>query len=497
MVNIKEVFRKLRNNELSGNKSNDLNLLDDLMDAIKSKDGFVLGSFTFTEHSIGSHKDANIERKFWPENYPHLFYGLSIDDDQFKAKATEAFNILKTNKLFISTLIHQLDDKRAKRVELIHRYQAENCLPLIHDETCLNNCNCKIHSEDWVLKNTLTNLPNSFPQVEHNKIANSYVKTVESYFPNNRNHLIVYCPFFVPDGKPPGNFFGVFECIDKCHEILDFLSDLQLAGTLVFSRKAIDAKLENIMTEVNRLRGVLEPIQEMTYAINNLEGVVNTNSLALGDEEYKQLRKARLLSWGSACHTVAKWDDQCKDEFNTWLQGQKSVFSKLKGRLGDERYRKYFSEVENVLNNNVNKLQKDQLQKAGFIIKYVLQGTCPCEWAGVSEKRAIETAKDEISPLNFILAIEALGTYCNVSSDKDKVNIDVSVPCKDDSKEGLQKLLDAINDKKMKDVCSLYKGNTSSAIALLAKAAYEEEKGAAISDGKLKARYVYFTKEYE
>lgn len=463
-LDIGKVFAGLRDNELKNN-TDDLNLLGEVENVIKHRDDFILGSFIY------SHRDSN-KIGFWPDNDPPLFYGNNSSiNGEFVDNATETFNTLREKELFLSTYLHEMDSKRAKRVELVHKDDVQECLAHLHFGSCGGACDDHWH-EDWAIKNTLKNLYEIFNKQEIQDKIKIYSEIITGYFPSPKNnYLIVYCPFLVPDGKPPGNFFGIFECTNRCADILALLGNIQLAGTLIFSRMAVDAKQNKIKREVGRLRELYGQIVEAGHVIGNLEAIINPNTLIAGDEPWKKLRETFTSFFEDKMnHDVSSWNEETIPKFGDVIVSSKTDFGQLKSMIGNELYNRCFATVDTVFGHARAGYNNVDVKKAGFILKAACRnGQCPTSWMGHQEDNKHIALRGSISPLSFIMALH--NSNVKPSFNENSCEINISVPSIPDM--GDLNLLETAIKSKMEGTkgIAFYDGHTSSKIAVLACAA--------------------------
>lgn len=235
-------YEALRTVFLGGHQeSTDNKLLIELSKNISSRDDFVLGAFVAWKRP-----DDKTPEGLVLENDEVLFFSTVVDD-AFKARAKKTLATIKSKNLFVSALLHKKGKERSKKVDIVHRCQPP-CPP--------------VNDGKWYCNNSLENLAAEFSEQPEKDIASEYMKVLEGsapyhgegYFPDpNKSYLVIYCPFLVPDGKPPGNFFGIYECVgEKQAGLLAHLAAIQHAGTMIYARRAMESKMGEILEHGRR-----------------------------------------------------------------------------------------------------------------------------------------------------------------------------------------------------------------------------------------------------
>jgi len=487
-LDIKQVFATLRRNELAG-QTDDLELLDALRSAIATREEFILGSFVYSEPgSDASH--------FWPRSSPPLFYHNSYSNDvNFTEKAKATFDILTSKNLFLSAMLHELDEKRAKRVELIHSDDATTCFSEGHESGCSSEFSND--SAAWAINSTLGKLPHLFRDDASKASASAYSAEICGYFPNQDSYLIVYCPFLVPDGKPPGNFFGVFRCQKRCSQLLEFLSDIQLAGTLIFSRMAVDAKLEKLNLEVKKLHEYHDAIHGLGAVLGRIETIVNPTYLLAGVGTLSAMRLNDFLALDTPHHNVDSWTKDICLEFVGLLKSKKQEFLKLRRELPEGLYGKLFGGVQGILDDN-GELESTTVKDVGRIIKSIFkEEACPLVWISNAEKHgeAIKLSGG-VTALGFMLGLRALETdEKNIFIRRTKIDgsvlLEISVLANDEGEDGLNALCGLVRAKATNDAFKLHDRHTATALALLWRAS------GLVKDPEMDGNVVKFSYSYK
>lgn len=239
----REAYEELRNIFLVNTENEtDAKLLTALSKKIATREHFVLGAFVAWERPGD---DAPIGIPLTGGEV--LFFGDV--SNEFKDQAKKTLGVIVANKLFISGLLHKQDDNtRSKQVDIVHR--------------CTPPCAISGTSNNWYCNNLLANLCGTFKTELEKGIAEQYRKVVEGispyadhgYFPEkDKSYIIIYCPFLVIDGRPPGNYFGVYECVSADQtDLLDHLAAIQHAGTLIYARRAIESKAREILEHATK-----------------------------------------------------------------------------------------------------------------------------------------------------------------------------------------------------------------------------------------------------
>lgn len=234
----KNAFEALRKVFLeNGGKNPDADLLTALAEKIATRNGFVLGAFVAWERP-----DDAAPKGIPLTNGDVLFFHSSCDDS-FKKQAKVTLGIIVIEKLYVSGLLHKQKSIRSKQVDIVHRCPSgDTCAPIADTPN------------DWYCNNQLKNLTSIFNELSEKEIAKRYITVVEGYFPKkDAPYIIVYCPFLVPDGKPPGNYFGVYECSGADQkDLLDHLAAIQHSGTMIYARRAMESKAEEILKHGKR-----------------------------------------------------------------------------------------------------------------------------------------------------------------------------------------------------------------------------------------------------
>ena len=245
---IETTFNALRQHFVSTASApfDDAALLKELVDKIKKHNLFVTGAFVVWEDSR-----ADAPKAINLNNGSKLFFSSSASTD-FIAKAKNTLAILEREQLFVSRLLHNQNHQRSKQIDLIHSCHVESCFR--RDFTSIASCGSNVDDEQWYCVNLLCELSEVFDKETDKETAKKYRTYIQGYFPDsNEKYTIAYCPFLVPDGKPPGNYFGVYKCNGNCKDdLLPHLSEIQHAGTLIYARRAIKNATNEIVAHGRR-----------------------------------------------------------------------------------------------------------------------------------------------------------------------------------------------------------------------------------------------------
>lgn len=476
-LNVRGMFEKIHNQLLAGglvNEAEELSLLKDIENELKERDDFVLGSFIYWK------RDGN--KAFWPPSDPPLFYSNTYSSDtNFTDKAGGTYSDLVKNSLFLSELIHGENQIRAMQIEMVHRTSKSKCMSDGHESSCSAQCN---HDSKRAIVRHLDKLEDLFTVETKQANAKKYAEKIVGYFPDEANYLIVYCPFLVPNGKPPGSFFGVFKCKEECKSLLPLLTDIQLAGTLIFSRMAVDSKLERIRQEVDKLRGFHDSVKQLGSILSNIEVVMNPNYLLAG---VATLADMKLGTFFDNNHDVNNWSDDIAIQFINLIKSEKDNFDKLQKDLPAEVFERCFGKVQMLLSKQT--MDTQGIKNAGYIIKCIFKdNTCPLCWVNKSSpcNQAIKfKLNSDVSGLGFVLALNALGANAPIQIEQNNLKILITVSASEEGQEGLNSLLEEAKRKVTEAGLKLHDGHTSTALALLAKGNADCLDTAKVSEGQL------------
>ena len=509
-LDVRGLFEKIHRQLLDGqfDETKELGLLQDAKTALMNHPNFVLGSFVYWR------RDG--KKDFWPIGSPlgspPIFYSPAYQSNTtFTGRVTAAYNKLSEYQtssgkgLFLSELIHEESQVKALHIEMVHNND-NSCKDEIHAHSCDDRCG---HESKRAIVRRLEQLQELFPDNgTKKKYAKAYAAIIvgdtdSGYFPDTGNYLIAYCPFLVPNGKPPGSFFGVFKCEGKCKKLLPLLTDIQLAGTLIFSRMAVDAQAHRLKDEVEKLRKLYGEIMQVGNIIGNLELIMNPDALIAGTQEWEKIRNYVVNHFtdnldANGCHTVKDWEatPQCLVRFIDKIKECNTAFAILKEKLGDELYTNYFSDVEILFTGGDEATAK----RAAHIIKCLAKGkSCPLVWffPSVSLIHGIEINSTR-SPLSFAIAlsicVKKRWVEMLLSDDYKKIEITIRVPKdKSDPKARLENLKEAIIKKIKEPVVgiALYSGSNSSLIALLHVALCSDQSLPTVQNGCLESKLTY------
>lgn len=472
---VTQVFNGLRDHFVSQKKElNDLILLNSLVNQIKARNDFVLGAFLSWESA-----DANEPTAINISGDEVLFFP-DTTGDEFKKTAKKTLADIKKDQLFVSLLLHKQNNKRSRQIDLIHSCDVKTC----SNKGQAHSGACAANSEDeWYGMSLLCELPNEFSSnTKDQTSAEKYASTVTAYFPKPENrYVIVYCPFLVPDGKPPGNFFGIYECNGSCSDdLLSHLSAIQHAGTLIYARRAITnalgSKFALLEKPLNELRSLREQMANVSGAISQIEAVMNPYYLFTANSELEKLNTS-LDPFFTAHHELN--EPKLKNEeygvfFKIWAEHRSDIEKEL-NKFDKNLYKNYFG----IFDDEENSKKIVVLYQA----KALHKKKSPCCWI-MGDKSKDENytqmvnLDNKVPPLVFNLALLVLKEKHKTILEPTVINnlliLDINISA-DSKADGLDHLSKAVIEKLTKSVSSLSNGQTSTALALIIKASNEAD----------------------
>lgn len=484
---IKSAFGGMRSLFVKGESKadGDKPLLNELKNRIATQSDFVLGAFVVWERPEDEvPKGVVLDSEV-------LFFG-SEANGEFKDKARKTLKDIEGKQLFVSSLLHRNNSPRSRQIDLIH-----NC----EDCGALAGKSCEgagAGGEAWYSVNKLSDLPRVFDVAKDKENATQYVEVVKGYFKSSDGaYVIVYCPFLVPDGKPPGNYFGVYKCNGDPEALLNHLEAVQHAGTLIFARRAIANALSS---EAARLKGPLKTLRDLrtemglvSGAIGQIEAIVNPYYMFVANTEIQGFAKALKdvfldISPTDKCHEVRDWtnNEECWKRLERAIQSRLPTISNIfTASNNSNTYSEYFSPFESTGSLSTN---NDAKLKTACIAKALNYKYSPLHWIDTSLQNTsttlvnVATAEKtcapcvmlggNVPPLPFNLALRSLksdpSNDISASICDDTLSITIKINKKDD---GSLDILDSeINEKVKMDIESFSDGGTVSACALLRKA---------------------------
>ena len=421
--------------------------LKTLANKLKSEHEFVLGAFVRWQAKEDGYRPILVELN----NGQRLFF-RDDEDTGFMVDAHKTLNILEGGKdnepIFLSSIVHELIPHRARMVELAIRCTCKSCKL---DNFALG---------EWGKVHFLGKLAESVraenPQVDTEKLEQlrireqKYAKAIPGYFKGKGGcHILVYCPFLVSDGKPPGNFFGVFrkctkgsECGDQHittdNSLVTLLSAIQMAGTLVFAQFSIvelldienHEKYKKISDLLQRARAIrTKALREMDELYEQADAHLNPYGPWAGvDALDNWISFYEEKCFGDAppegCkHNCSQWDSSggkwFKDEFHN-----KSYASRLKSALGEDKYKNLFAWWgEKITCEHSNKLI------GCCIAKMLKERQLPLLWvmSDLGNKMLLPVKlKNKVPPLVVFSAIQLLGAIVEVVGDDVIVKVSIA-----------------------------------------------------------------------
>lgn len=482
---IKKTYESLREHFVTTKPTplDDTQLLKDLSYQIAQRDDFLMGAFIVWEDL----KDENPKAIVFGNNEA-LFFHKELGN-AFKTKAIETLKELTAKKLFISRLLHKQSHQRNKQIDLIHSCYMKTCF-----KKNGNPSGCKIDVKaEWYCINLLCELPDVFEDKEEKEQATEYLAVVQRYFPEEEGkYTVVYCPFLVPDGKPPANYFAVYKCINKCstEDFLGHLSEIQHAGTLIYMRRAIanaiNSKAAQLEAPLEKLRNLREHIEQVSGAISAIEAVMNPYYLYVADSELKLLKRALeplFVNDGAAnWHDIDNWNAVRYEKLRTevWGTHKNSIMNEL-NKVGANVYRNYFS-IFDAIPENCSEITYE-CKMAGYYAKALNHARSPLCWVLTSLTNATESAgcekmevvlDNEVPPLVFNLALSALiEKDATITPNIAEATLALHVVIPDDGSGKLGELCKLVNTKLYMDTISLSSGQKSTALALIIQASKE------------------------
>lgn len=372
--------------------------LSSVVQKLASEHEFVLGAFVHFELEGGKAKPTLL-----PLNEGELFFGEAMTT-AFKTKAYETLGELKNGgkmegSLFLSELVWNSFPHRARMVQLAISCKCGSC----------SNKNFTLNG--WGTAYDLGSLHDSISKEEGVAIPglqqkeDLYSKAIEGYFPKNNDcHFLVYCPFLIADGKPPGNFFGVFRrCSTACsrsHDvtadanILKWVTFVQMAGTLAFSQLSLKSlskienheKFKNVMKFVDDARVAGErAVAEMHKKLVALEDYLNPDGCFAGVEEFGKLKSEMGEYFGrnghfsgtGTLHDPKNWK---RDDVNLFCTKFQNKCPGLQQKLAGNNFETLFKYWQ--LSSSPDHIVRDErpFYSAPYIAKMLSRSQLPLLW---------------------------------------------------------------------------------------------------------------------
>lgn len=455
-----------------------------LADHIITREDFVLGAFVRFRPTKSGIAPEVLSLK----DSDKLFFSKETTQD-FQRGAKVVLEKLQTQNLFLSRLVHELDQSRARKVELVFHCSCNNIFTLISADI------------EWLsvailgkVASSMT-ISDSAKLIELNKLEKDYTAAImDGYFPDkDACYVLVYCPFLVGDKKPPGNFFGVFKnsnCSDfvSNSDLLAFLSEIQLAGALLFSQCSVEELVEienhekyqqvkNLLKQARTIRTTA--LHEMDRIYEEADAILDPFGLWAGVEAlnewitvYEQAFSDGVKPdvWEGANHDWPKWTQVAMNTFSNKFNG--TYKERMEAALDINCVGKLFGGWIVDINNNWI-----------CIAKMLCNGNLPLRWlneddAACNFESLQILLENKVPPLAVYQAYSALSTQHTVNGTKGEnsytLNVEISLMTGESGFDNLLKSVDSkaplITQSKGARV-SLNKNATSSALGVLKAAA--------------------------